>query len=263
MPGSSTDPNAASSYGADTNSITNPFGSGSNVLGSLASLYNTYQGNQANQTTGANLMDMYNNAANQAAPSVQATNNLIQNPNSYFSSPLYQSQAALYGNNVDAQKNAAGTAGNGIDYTQKMMGFAGQSYDNNLNTVGNQAQGFLGNQAKYGLDYAYGTSLQNQSNSAANGKYAGALANFLGGSGGNSLLSALGKGASSGLGYLTGNGTNVDYSGGGGNGPGNNNQVSSGMDPNLAFQLGLGPDPNAGSNNYGYYDNSSTGNYTG
>ena len=185
-------------------SIGNPFGAGSNPLGSLASLYNTYQGNQSNQQLGNNLMGMYTNAGAQAAPSVQATNNLIQNPNSYFSSPLYQSQAALYGNNVDAQKNAAGTAGNGIDYTQKMMGFAGQNYNNYLSTVGNQAQGFLGNQAKYGQDYAVGTALANQSQAGANGQYTNALANLLGGAGGNSLLSSLGSGASSALSSLFG-----------------------------------------------------------
>ena len=120
---------------------------------------------------------------------------------------MYQSQAALYGNNVDAQKNAAGTAGNGIDYTQKMMGFAGQNYNNYLSTVGNQAQGFLGNQAKYGQDYAVGTALANQSQAGANGQYTNALANLLGGAGGNSLLSALAKGGSSALSSMFGGGS--------------------------------------------------------
>lgn len=173
-----------------------PFGPGSSTIGSLASLYNTYQGNQANQQLGNNLMGMYTNAQQQAAPSVQATNNLIQNPNSYFSSPLYQSQANLYGQNVNANLNASGQAGNGIQYTKDMMGFAGQNYDNYLNTVGNQAQGFLGNQAKYGQDYAYGTALANQSNAAANGNYVNAGAN---------LLSSLTGGSNGGLSSLFGN----------------------------------------------------------
>jgi hypothetical protein len=138
------------------------------LAGPLSSLYNSYSGNKANQNISSNLMGMYTNAQNLSQPSVNQVNQTIQNPNSYFSSPLYQSQANLYGNNVDAQKNASGTAGNGIDYTQKMMGFAGQNYDNYVNTIGGQAQGFLGNQAKYGQDYAFGTALGNTSGAASN-----------------------------------------------------------------------------------------------
>jgi len=164
----------------------------------LGGLYNTWKGNQLNQTTANNLMAMYGNAGAMAQPSVQATNQAISNPNSYFSSPLYQSQAALYGNNVDAQKNAAGTAGNGIDYTQKMMGFAGQNYDNYVNTIGGQAQGFLGNQAKYGQDYAFGQGLSALSQGAEQNNLASGISNN-----GGSILSGLGN-VASGINSLSG-----------------------------------------------------------
>jgi len=194
MPG----PSGTSTGGIDPNNPVNMGNNigGGNILQGLSQLYNTYQGNQANQNIGNNLMGMYNNAGALTAPSVNATNNMISNPSSFFSSPLYQAQANLYGDQVNAGKNAAGTNGNGIDYTQKMMGFAGQQYNNTLANYNNAAQGFLGNQAKYGQDYAYGTALNNTSRAASNGGYANGLAQLFGGSGGNSLLSSLGSGAS-------------------------------------------------------------------
>ena len=112
-------------------------------------------------------MEMYNTAGAQAAPSVNTVNNTVSTPNQFFQSPFYQSLASLYGNNVNAQKNAAGTNGNPIDYTQKMMGFGAGTYDNYLNSINGVAQGMLGNQAKYGADYAFGTALGNTSGAAS------------------------------------------------------------------------------------------------
>ena len=135
--------------------------------GGGSQIFNAVSGNNANQNIANNLMEMYNTAGAQAAPSVNTVNNTVSNPNQFFQSPFYQSLASLYGNNVNAQKNAAGTNGNPIDYTQKMMGFGAGTYDNYLNSINGVAQGMLGNQAKYGADYAFGTALGNTSGAAS------------------------------------------------------------------------------------------------
>ena len=167
----------AQQVGSGLNSL---FGQGS----PLGGLVNTAIGNNSNRNTASDLMGMYTNAGNIAGPSTTATNNLISNPASYFNSPMYQSLASLYGNNVNAGKNAAGTNGNTIDYTQKMMGFGAQNYLNTLGTLGGISNNYLTNQARYGQDYAYGTALGNTSSGAAAGSALGSLGGILGNLGG-------------------------------------------------------------------------------
>jgi len=102
------------------NSFTNPDGSinyGGAIAGGLGALYST----AANNNIGSSLQGMYGTAQGQAAPFNSALSQLYANPNSYFSSPLYQSQANLYGDQVMRGKNASGTASNNIDYAQKMQ----------------------------------------------------------------------------------------------------------------------------------------------
>jgi hypothetical protein len=137
-------------------------------------------GNNANQATAGTLQGMYTNAANQAAPSVQAVNNTIQNPNTFFNSPYYKSLSSLYGNNVNATNNAAGNNGNNVTDQQKMMAFGNQQYDSYLNTIGGQAQGFLSNQAKYAPYNATGASLGNNSQSSMYGNLGNMLATGFG-----------------------------------------------------------------------------------
>jgi hypothetical protein len=183
--------NGVKTVGDNLNSMV---GSGS----PLGNLFNTYSGNKANQNISNNLMNMYTGALNTQGPSVNAMNQMIQDPNSFFQSPLYQSQAALYGNGVNAAKNAAGTNGNSIDYTQKMMGFAGQQYNNTLASYTNAANATMANTGRYGQDYAYGTALGNTSNAAANGTMLGNIGSVIGGLGslfsnGSNIASTIGK----------------------------------------------------------------------
>ena len=173
-------------------------------------LYNSITGNRAQQNIANNLMGMYTNAGNIAQPSVNTVNSTVSNPNQFFQSPFYQSLASLYGNNVNAGKNAAGTNGNPIDYTQKMMGFGAQTYDNYLNSVNNVAQGFLGNQAKYGADYAFGTALGNTANAASTTNGINSILGTPNGSGGGTagMIGQLG-GIAGGLNNLYSGGSNL------------------------------------------------------
>ncbi len=148
--------------GGQGTAITNPDGSmnygnlaGDLVAGGLGTL--------ANGSTASSLTGMYNNAATAAAPAVNTMNNTIQNPQSYFNSNMYQSQAALYAQGVNAQKNAAGTTGNSIDYDQKMTGFAANSYDSYLQQLTSAANVGLTNQRAYAPYNATGAAVGNQS----------------------------------------------------------------------------------------------------
>jgi len=161
-------------------------GGGSQLLGGLGTLFGATSGNQNNQAIASDLKGMYNNAQAQAQPSINATNNMITNPNSFFQSPLYQAQASLYGNNVMAGKNASGTSGNNIDYSQKMMGFGANQYNQNLSTLGNISNNFMNNQRGYAQDYANGSMIGNSSSG-------GMLGGLMSGAGGiASGLSSLG-----------------------------------------------------------------------
>jgi hypothetical protein len=160
---------------------------GTGITGILGSIF----GNNSNQNLSNTLQGMYAPAAQAAQGPMQQLSSTLTNPSSYFNSPMYTSMANLYGNGVQAGKNAGGTTGNNIDYTQKMMGFGANSYDNYVNSLSGGTNALMSNargMAPYG---AYGASLGHQSAGGMFGGIASGLGSLYSGLGGASGIGSI------------------------------------------------------------------------